>query len=229
MKNIQGEDTAMERRQDTEYKDILYKSFKPVYLFSKVLGVMPLSYKIKRTFNNREAYKRSRHATEFVWSWQSAAYSGLWIVLQIALQYWIFHSWQHHPPPEVKANSHHDYLSSGNFSERGTSHYLPPPLNRAEMWIGPMNVSLGFACTILALVIGIWRTRKIPEIFRQLQHLDDYADEDGYPFLGRKDFFPSGFVVFAHLRKSSPYVLLHGILILWWISYNRRPKSVGEW
>jgi len=228
MKITQEEDTAMERKQDTEYKDILYKSFKLAYLFSKVLGVMPLSYKKKRAFNNREAYKRSGHATEFVWSWQSAAYSGLWIVLQIALQYWIFHS-RHHPPPEVKANSHHDDLSSGNFSERGTSHYLPPPLNRAEIWIFSVNIGLGFACTILALVIGIWGTRKIPEIFRQLQHLDDNADEDGYMLLGRKGFIPSGFVVFAHLRKSFLYVLLHGILILWWTAYGRRPKSEEEW
>lgn len=219
MKNIRGEDTAMERKQDTEYKDILYKSFKPAYLFLKVLGVMPLSYKIKRTLNSREAYKRSARATEFVWSWQSAIYSALWIVLQIALRYWIFHT-RHRPPlPEVKANSHHDVLSSGNFSERGTSHYLRPPPTGIELWIGSMNDSLGFACTILALVIGIWGTRKIPEIFRQLQHLDDNEDEDGYIFLGTKGsfffLFPPGFVVFAHLRKSSPYVLLHGILILW--------------
>jgi len=188
MKNIQGEDTAMERKQDTEYKDMLYKSFKPAYLFSKVLGAMPLSYKIKRTFNSREAYKRSARATEFVWSWQSAIYSALWIVLQIAVRYWIFHSRHHHPPPKFKANSLHDNLSSGNFSERGTSHYLPAPTG-IELWIGSMNDSLGFACTVLALVIGIWGTRKIPEIFRQLQHLDEKEDEDGYVFLGRKGFF----------------------------------------
>jgi len=189
MKNMQGEVTAMERKQDTEYKDILYKSFKPAYLFSKVLGAMPLSCKIKRTFNNREAHKRSARATEFVWSWQSAIYSGLWIVLQIALKYWIFHIRNLHPPPEFNANSHHNDLSSGNFSERGTSRYLPPPPTRVELWIGSMNDSLGFACTILALVIGIWGTRKIPEIFRQLQHLDDNADEDGYMILGMKGFF----------------------------------------
>jgi len=189
LKSRQEEDTAMERNQDTEYKDILYKSFKPAYLFSKVLGTMPLSCKIKRTFNNREVYKRSASATEFVWSWQSAIYSGLWIVLLIAFKYWIFHIWHHHPPPEVNANSHHNDLSSGNFSERGTSHYQVPPLTGVEMWIFSMNDSLGFACTILELVIGIWGTRKIPEIFRQLQHLDDNADEDGYMFLGRKGFF----------------------------------------
>jgi len=176
----------MERKQDTVYKDILYKSFKPAYLFSKVLGAMPLSYKKRRTFNNREAYKRRERANEFIWSWQSAIYSGLWIVLQFALKYWIFHSRHHHPPPAVKADSHHEDLSSGNFSERGSSHYLPPPPTGVELWIGSMNDSLGFACTILALVIGIWETRKIPEIFRQLQHLDDNADEDGYMFLGRK-------------------------------------------
>ena len=197
MKNIQREDTAMERQQDTEYKDIVYTSFKPVYLFSKVLGVMPLSYKIKSTFNNRGVYKRGARATEFVWSWQCAIYSALWIVLHIALRYWIFYSLQHHPPPEVKANGHHNDLSSGNFSERGTSHYLPPPPTGLELWIGPVNESLCFACTILALVFGIWGTRQIPEIFRQLQHLDDNADEDGYMFLGRKGFFPPGFVVFA--------------------------------
>jgi hypothetical protein len=229
MKNIQGEDTAMERQKDTEYKDILYKSFKPAYLFSKVLGVMPLSYKTIRIFNNREADKRSARATEFVWSWQSAIYSGLWIVLQIAPKFWMFHIRQQHPLPEFKANSNHDDLSSGNFSGRGTSHYLPPPPTGVELWIGSMNVSLGFACTIFALVFGIWGTRKIPEIFRQLQHLDDNMDEDGYVFLGRKGFFLPGFVVFAYLRKSSPYVFLHGILILWWIAYGRRPKSEEEW
>ncbi|MCL1874502.1 MAG: hypothetical protein FWF85_10375 [Clostridiales bacterium] len=223
MKNRQGEDTAMERKQDTEYADLLYKSFKPAYLFSKVLGVMPLSYKIKRTFNYRDAYKRSARTAEFVWSWQSAIYCGFWIVLQIALRCWVFHSWQH-LPPEAKANSHHGNLSSGNFSEGGTSHYLPPPPRGAETWL-LMNEGLGFACTTLALVTGIWRSRKIPEIFRQLQHLDDSADEDGYVFLGRKGFFPPGFVVFAHLRKSSRYVSLHGILI----AYGRRPKFEDEW
>lgn len=189
----------MERKQDTEYKDILYKSFKPAYLFSKVLGVMPLSYKIKRTFNNREAYKRSAPATEFVWSWQSAIYSGLWIVLQIALMYWMFHSRRHHPPPEFKTDGHHDDLSSGNSSERGTSHYLPPFPTGLEMWIGSVNHSLGFVCTILALVNGIWGTRKIPEIFRQLQHLDDNMDEDGYMFLGRKLFFSTRICSFCSL------------------------------
>jgi hypothetical protein len=185
------------KRQDTEYTDVLYKSFKPAYLFSKVLGVMPLSYKIKRTFNNREAYKRSASATEFVWSWQSAIYSGLWIVLYFALKYWIFHSLQHHPPTEVKANNHHGDLSSRNFSERGTSKIPPRSHTGAGMWIIAMNDTLGFACTILELVIGIWGTRKIPEIFRQLQHLDDNADEDGYMFLGRKDFLPPGFYSFC--------------------------------
>jgi hypothetical protein len=196
----------MERRQDTEYADILYKAFKPAYLFSKVFGFMPLSYKIKRTFNSRGAYKRSALASEFVWSWQSAIYSCLWIVLQIALKYWFFHSLQHHPPPEVKANSHHGNLSSGNFSERGTSQNPPPSPNEAEMWIIATSDSLGFVCTILALLIGIWGTRKIPEIFRRLQHLDDNADEDGHIFLGRTGFFPPEFLVFAHLRISSPYV-----------------------
>jgi len=188
MKNRQGEDTAMEGKQDTEYADILYRAFKPAYLFSKVLGVMPLSYKAKRTFNNKEACKGSVRATEFVWSWQSAIYSGLWIVLQIALKYWFFHQLQHHRPPEVKANSHHDDLSSGNFSERGTSQNQPRPPTGAEMWIFAMNDSLGFTCTILGLIIGIWGTRKIPDIFRQLQQLDNNADEDGYMFLGRKLF-----------------------------------------
>jgi hypothetical protein len=194
MKNRQGEDTTMERKQDTEYADILYRAFKPAYLFSKVLGVMPLSYKEKITFNNREACKKRARATEFVWSWQSAIYSGLWIVLQIALKYWFFHRLQHHPPPEFKANSRRNDLSSGNFSEKGTSQNPPPPPTGAEIWIIAMNDSLGFACTILALLIGIWGTRKIPEIFRQLQHLDDNADEEGYIFLGRKLFF-----CFSHL------------------------------
>jgi hypothetical protein len=201
MKNRQEEDTAMERKQDTEHADILYKAFKPAYLFSKVLGVMPLSYKAKRTFNNREACKRSARATEFVWSWQSAIYSGLWIVLHIALKYWFFYRLQHHIPPEVKANSHHNDSSSGNSSERDTSQNQPQPHTGAEMWIIAMNDSLGFACTILALVIGIWGTRKIPEIFRQLQHLDDNVDEDGYMFLGRNFFFPTRICSFCCLTQ----------------------------
>jgi hypothetical protein len=183
--NRQGKRIAMERKQDTEYKDILYKSFKPAYLFSKVLGVMPLSYKRKRTLNIREAYKRSASATEFVWSWQSAIYSGLWIALHITLRYWIFHTSRLHPPPEVKANSDRGDLSSGNFSERSTSHYPPSFPKGREMWVGSMNDRLDFACTLLALVIGIFGTRKVPEIFRQLQQLDENADEDGYLLLGR--------------------------------------------
>ena len=205
MKNRQGKDTAMERKQHTEYKDLLYTSFKPAYLFSKMLGVMPLTYRRKRTLNYREAHITTTPATEFVWSWQSAIYSGLWIVLHIALNYWFFHDRQPHPPPEVNANSHHADLSSGNISESGTSGHPPPSITRTEMWIGSMSGTLQFACTILVLVIGILGTRKIPEIFKQLQHLDDNADEDGYTFFGTKGFFfpPTRIFNFCSLPEIS--------------------------
>jgi hypothetical protein len=189
IKKRQGEDIAMRRKQNTEYKDLLYKSFKPAYLFSKVVGVMPLSYKINRILNDRVANKRSASATEFVWSWQSAIYSGLWIVLYIALNYWTFYIRFRHLPPVFEANSHHGNLSSENFSERGTSHRPTPSRIDGMMWVGSTNHILDCVGTILALVIGIFGTRKIPEIFRQLQHLDDNADEDGYTFLGMNDFF----------------------------------------
>jgi hypothetical protein len=183
-----GERITMGRKQNTEYKDIIHESFKPAYLFSKVLGVMPLSYKRKRTSNFKKAYTRGACVTEFVWSWKSAIYSGLWIALHITLKYWIFHTRPHHPPPAVKPSSDRGYLSSGNFSERNTSHYPPLFPTGREMWIGSMNDILDFACTILALVIGILGTRKVPEIFRQLQHLDEDADEDGYLLLGKQLF-----------------------------------------
>jgi hypothetical protein len=203
MKNRQGEDTAMEREQDMEYKDLIYKSFKPAYLFSRVLGVMPLSYKRKRTLKFREAHKRTAPATQFVWSWQSAIYSGLWIVLHIAINYWFFHGRQPHPPPEVKANSQHADLSSGNFSENGTSRHPPLSNTRTEMWIGSMSGTFQVACTILVLILGIFGARKIPEIIRQLHQLDDNADEDGYTFLGRKGFFSTRIYSFCLLSEIS--------------------------
>jgi hypothetical protein len=178
----------MGRQQDTEYKDILHKSFKPAYLFSKLFGVMPLSYKRRRTLSFWEASKRNTNAIEFVWSWQSAIYSGLWIALHVTLRYWIFHTRRFPPPPKVKENGDRGDLSSGNISETSNPPNPPDLPTERELWIGSVNERLDFACTIFALVLGVLATRKLPQIFRQFQHLDETAEEEGYMLLGEFGF-----------------------------------------
>jgi hypothetical protein len=48
-----------------------------------------------------------------------------------------------------------------------------------------MDDILEFICTVLVVIIGVFGARKIPDIFRELQHLDKNVDEDGYVLLGK--------------------------------------------
>jgi hypothetical protein len=175
----------MKRNQDAEHKNIIHKSFRPAYLFSKTLGVMPLSYTRKKSVTITEACNRNINSMEFEWSWKGAVYSGLWIALLITIRYFIIIS-RPRPPPRFEADNDHSNSTSENFSNRNTSHPPHFPEGRGHL-IGSMNEHLDFVCTFLVLIFGVVAARKIPEIFRHLQDLDENADEDGYVLLGKSN------------------------------------------
>jgi hypothetical protein len=72
------------------------------------------------------------------------------------------------------------------------------------MWIGSMDDILEFICTVLVIIIGVFGARKIPDIFRELQNLDENVDEDDYVLLGKsccliqKIPSPPRIPIFAH-------------------------------
>jgi len=175
----------MKIKQDAEYKNIIHKSFKPAYLFSKVLGVMPLSYKRKNPLTVSEVRKRNAHAVELEWSWSSAIYSSLWIAVLVVDRYFIFVTKGKLPLPEFQANIRYGNSNTGNLSYKNDSLYPSHFPDLSHMWLGPMAEILDLSCHVLVIVTGVMGARKIPEIFRQLQHLDENADEDGYMLLGK--------------------------------------------
>lgn len=183
--DLKTEYPIMKINEDSEYKNIIHKSFRPAYLFSKALGVMPLSYKIRSSAKVTEARNRKMNSMEFEWSWKGAMYSGLWIALLITIRYFIFIT-RRSPPPRVERDSDHSNSTFENFSNWSNSHPPPFPGGREHL-IGSMNELLDFTCTLLALIIGVVGARKIPEIFRQLQDLDENADEDGHMLLGKSN------------------------------------------
>jgi hypothetical protein len=197
--------TLMKRKHDAVYENILYKSFQPAYLFSKALGVMPLSYKRKYSLTTSEAYNRNKSSMEFEWSWKIAIYSGLWIALLIILKCYIIIARRRPFPPEDKENIDHGNSTHANFSDKNNSHYRHHFLNGKDMWIGSMHDLLELICTVLVIIIGAFEARKIPDIFRELQHLDEIADDAGYVLLGKSCCLipktpppPSRFPNFSH-------------------------------
>jgi hypothetical protein len=171
----------MKRKHDAVYENIVYKSFKPAYLFSKALGVMPLSYKRK----NLLTIGRNTSSLEFEWSWKVAVYSCIWITLHISLKYYNITIRRRPFPPKDKGNINDGDLTRVNFSDQNNSLHLPNFPNGKDLWIGSVDNILEFICTVLVIIIGVFGARKIPDIFRKLQHLDENADEDGYMLLGK--------------------------------------------
>jgi hypothetical protein len=212
----------MKIKYNAVYENILYKSFQPAYLFSKALGVMPLSYKRKRPLKVSEAYNRNTSSMEFQWSWKIAIYSFLWIALHIALKCYITITRKRPVPLEGKQNIDHGNSTSVNFSEKHNSSYLQHVPNEKDMWIVSMDDSLEFICTILVVIIGVFGARKIPDIFRELQHLDENVDEDGYSLFGKscclilKSSFPiqitkfSSFLGITHQRTFIVRLEMYG-------------------
>jgi hypothetical protein len=175
----------MKSNRGAEYKNIIHRSFKPVYLFSKALGVMPLSYTRKNSVKNTDSHKRNTNSMEVEWSWKSAAYSGVCIALFFTIRYLILITRPHPPPPKVEADDHNN-STAGNFINSNNSQ--PPSFpNGREHVIGSMNDVVDFTCNILAIITGVVGARKIPEIFRHLQDLDENSDEDGYVLLGKSN------------------------------------------
>jgi hypothetical protein len=173
------------RKHNGAYENMLYKSFQPAYLFSKALGVMPLSYKRKYSVKISEAYNRNTNSMEFEWSWTVAIYSFLCIALHIALKYYIINSRRRPFPVQGKRNIDHWNLTSVNYNERNNSRFRRHGPNEKDMWIGSMDDILEFICTVLVVIIGVFGARKIPDIFRELQQLDDNVDEDGCMLVGK--------------------------------------------
>jgi hypothetical protein len=171
----------MKRKHDAVYENVVYKSFEPAYLFSKALGVMPLSFKR----NHSLTISRNTSSMEFEWSWKIAIYSCIWITLHITLKYYIIMTRRRPFPPKDKGNIDHGNLTGVNFNNKNNSHYLPHFPNGKDIWIGSMDDILEFICTVLVIIIGVFGARKIPDIFRELQHLDENADEDNYVLLGK--------------------------------------------
>jgi hypothetical protein len=190
----------MKRKHDAVYENILYKSFEPAYLFSKALGVMPVSYKRKHLLT----ISKNTSSIEFEWSWKIAIYSCIWIALHITLKYYIIMTRRRPFLPKDKGNIDHGNSTSVNLNDKNNSHYPPHFPNGKDIWIGSMGDILEFICTVLVIIIGVFGARKIPEIFRELQHLDESVDEDGYVLLGKscclitKIHFPPRFPNFAH-------------------------------
>jgi hypothetical protein len=170
----------MKRNEDAEYINIIHKSFRAAYLFSKAMGVMPLSYTRKKSVKITVANNRNINSMELKWCWKSAMYSGLWIALLITIRYFIM---ERPRPPRSEAFNERSNLTSENFSHRNSS--IPPHFpNGTDHLIVSMNDLLEFTCILLSLITGVVGARKIPEIFRRLQDMDEKADQDGYLLLG---------------------------------------------
>jgi hypothetical protein len=220
----------MKRKYDTVYENILYKSFQPAYLFSKALGVMPLSYKRKRSLKVSEAYNRKTSSMEFEWSWKIAIYSFLLIALHIALKYYILISWKPPIPLESKENIDHGNSTSVNFTEKHNSSFPRHIHNKKDMWIVSTDDTLEFICTILVVIIGVFGARRIPDIFRELQHLDEHVDEDGYALFGKscclilKTAFPIQITKFRSFLRLTPIDFHREVRNVWRILLTRARK-----
>ena len=160
-----------------QQKNIVFRAFKPVYYFSKLVAFMPVTYKSKKSQRSK-VVSAENIFMYLAWSWLSVVYSGIWLLLIISMKLVVTIRLQNEPKPGAEGFSN---FNSSNFN---STILTPPPLNFSN-FIFSMNTMMDSICSILIIITGVCGIRKLPAIFRQFKFLDDYIDEDGLYLFGK--------------------------------------------